>query len=237
MALPSFKTQADIQGPTDSVGGGFLLESGIHTAVIDMAYLDMSKGGAYSLNLTFKTEDGKTLREQLWMTGGTDKGQLNYYLDKDGKKQYLPGFNIANAIAVLTVGKEIGDLEPEDKMVNIRNFELKKDVPTAKPVYTDLIGQQVALGVIKQIVAKNVKQADGSYAPGAETRTENVIDAVFSVTTAQTLNEHRDGIDPVFAEKWSEANTGKTRDRTKKAGGTATAGQPAAPTKSLFGNK
>lgn len=237
MALPSFKTQNDIQGPVDSVGGGFQVESGVYTAVIDMAYLDQSKGGAYSLNLTFKTSDGKTIREQLWMTGGTDKGQLNYYLDKDGKKQYLPGFNIANAVAVLTVGKEIGDLEPEDKMVNIRNFELKKDVPTSKPVYTDLIGQQVALGVIKQIVAKNVKQADGTYAAGTETRTENTIDAVFSATTGQTLNERRDDVDPVFAQKWAEANTGKTRDRTKKAGGTATAGAPAAPTKSLFGTK
>ena len=236
MALPSFKTQADIKGPVDSVGGGFNIESGVYSAVVDMAYLDMSKGGAYSLNLTLKTEDGKTLREQLWMTGGTEKGQLNYYLDKDGKKQYLPGFNIANAIAVLSVGKEIGDLEPEDKMVNIRNFELKKDVPTSKPVYTDLIGQQIAVGIIKQIVAKNVKQADGSYVAGTETRTENIIDAVFSAITGQTLNEFRDGIDPVFAQKWAEANTGKTRDRTKKAAGTATAGAPAAPTKSLFGN-
>lgn len=237
MALPSFKTQEDIKGPVDAVGGGFLVESGVYTAVVDMAYLDMSKGGAYSLNLTLKTEDGKTIREQLYMTGGTTKGQLNYYLDKDGKKQYLPGFNIANAVAVLTLGKEIGDLEPEDKMVNIRNFELKKDVPTSKPVYTDLIGQQVAVGMVKQIVAKNVQQADGSYKPGTETRTENVIDAVFSATTGQTLNEFRDGIDPVFIAKWSEANTGKTRDRTKKAGGTATAGAPTAPAKSLFGNK
>lgn len=236
--LPSFKTQSDVTAPVDTIGGGSVLETGVYPFAIDMAYLDSSKGGAYNLNLTFKSADGKTLRQQVYVTSGTDKGQLTYYIDKnDGSKKYLPGFNIANALAVLTTGKEFGDLSPEDKMVNIRNFELKKDVPTSKPVYTDLIGQTVLLGVTKQIVPKNVKQADGSYVAGTETRTENEIAHVFHADSGQTLNEFLAGGEAEFIAKWVEANNGKTRDKTKKAGGTATAGAPAAPAKSLFGNK
>lgn len=229
-----FATQKDIAAPADIIGGGSrVLETDVYDMAIDMAYLDMSKGGAYALNLVLKSIDGATLRQQLWLTGGTEKGQLNYYMDKEGKKQYLPGFNIANALAVLGAGKELGELEPEDKMVSIYNFDLKKDVPTSKPVYTDLIGQLVKVAVTKQIVSKNKKnEATGKYEATAETRTENEIAHIFSATTGQTLNEVTGGKDADFLEKWKAANAGKTRDRTKKVEGTA--GAAAAPKSSLF---
>lgn len=228
-----FATQKDIAAPADIVGGGSrTLETGVYDMAVDMAYLDQSKGGAYALNLVLKSMDGATLRQQLWLTGGTEKGQLNYYMDKEGKKQYLPGFNIANALCVLTAGKELGDLTPEDKMVSIYNFDLKKDVPTSKPVYTDLIGQLVKVAVTKQIVSKNIKDASGKYVPGPDTRTENEIAHIFSATTGQSLNEFTGSKDADFLEKWKAANEGKTRDRTKKAEGTA--GAAAKPTSSLF---
>lgn len=229
-----FATQKDIAAPADSIGGGSRqLETGVYDMAIDMAYLDQSKGGAYALNLVLKSMDGATLRQQLWVTGGTAKGQLNFYIDKENKKQYLPGFNIANALCVLTAGKEMGELTPEDKMVSIYNFDLKKDVPTSKPVYTDLIGQFVKVAVTKQIVSKNKKnEATGKYEPTAETRTENEIAHIFSATTGQSMNEFTGGKDADFLEKWAAANTGKTRDRTKKVEGTA--GAAAKPTSSLF---
>lgn len=229
-----FATQKDIAAPADIVGGGSrTLETGVYDMAIDMAYLDMSKGGAYALNLVLKSMDGSTLRQQLWLTGGTTKGQLNYYTDKEGKKQYLPGFNIANALSVLTAGKELGELTPEDKMVSIYNFDLKKEVPTSKPVYTDLIGQLIKVAVNKQTVNKNKKnEVTGAYEATAETRTENEIAHVFSATTGQSMNEFTGGKDADFLEKWAAANSGKTRDRTKKAEGTA--GAAAKPVSSLF---
>jgi len=45
---------------------------------------------------------------------------LNYYQDKEGKKQYLPGFNIANALSVLTAGKELGELTPEQDGIHLQ---------------------------------------------------------------------------------------------------------------------
>jgi hypothetical protein len=232
-----FSTQADVAAPTETLGGGFrALETGVYDMAIDMAYLDQSKGGAYSLNLVLKSSDGKTYKETLWVTSGTAKGVLNYYLDKEGKKQYLPGFNIANAIATLASGKSMADLVPETKMVNIRNFELKKDVPTAKDVFTELLGLPIKVAIIKQKVLKQAKDASGNYVDTTDTKEENEINGVFSAETNQSFNEYTNGEAPTFMDKWIEANDGKTRDRTKPKGG-ATAGAPAAaaPTKSLFG--
>ena len=150
-----FKSQVEVQ--PDFLPRVF--DTGLYEMAIDMAYLDQSKprtlpdgtaaGEAYSLTLVLKSRDGRDHKETLWITGGKDKGQLTYYLDKDGNKQNLPGFAVANAIAMLTVGKELGDLVPEEKTVMIYDFTASKDLPQQKQVYTELIGQKVNIGLQK----------------------------------------------------------------------------------------
>lgn len=236
--LGNLKKDNSIKVQGDSLGGGFILETGVYDFAVDTAYLDQSKGGALSLNLVFKNADGKTYKETLWMTSGTEKGQLNYYLDKNSEKQYLPGFVTANDLCLLTLGKDIADLETEEKVLNIYNYDLKKDAPTKKQVVMDLLGQEVKLGIQKSTIDKTAKDASGKYVPTGETRDQNEIVKVFKAETGQTVTEIEAGADGEFITAWIDKNAGKTRNKAK--GASANAGTPGAPagnapaTKSLF---
>ena len=70
-----------IQQDKDVVGGSkfAVWESGVYDTVIELAYADESKGGAMSIQCVFKTSDGKELKQNIFVTSGKEKGQLNYY--------------------------------------------------------------------------------------------------------------------------------------------------------------
>lgn len=248
--LKNLKTDSSIAGEKDVLGGSGVFDSGLYGLTVTMAYLQESSGGALALNLSLKDDaSGRELKSQQYVTGGRDKGQKNYY-EKNGEKHYLPGFLIANSLALLTTGKELSDLDTEEKVVNIYNFEAKAEVPTKVPVVMDLINTKIFAGIIRQTVNKKVKQDDGSYLETNDTRDENEIDKFFCardnflhMTTAEIKAKAEKA---EFYTAWGEKNTGKTRDRTKKveggkagapakAGGSGTAGGTSKPTSSLFG--
>lgn len=242
--LKSLATNDSISNEKDSVGGGGPLESGLYNTTVSMAYLSKSKGGALGLVLTLKTEEGKDIRQTLWMTSGTEKGCKNYYETKTGEKQYLPGFNIANSLTLLTVGKEISDLETETKVVNVYSAEAKAEVPTKVEVLMDLLNQEVTVGLIKQTVDKTTKnESTGLYEPTGETRDENEIDKLFRTRDRMTTAEIRAQAEEAkFIDTWAAKFTGTVKNKSKGASGTAgapkaAAGAPAAakkPTTSLF---
>lgn len=131
----------------------------------------------------------------------------------------------------------------EEKVVNLYDFEAKKELPKNVIVLTDVIGKPITVGVIKQIVDKNVKDSSGNYVPSGETREENVIDKAFHQESKRTVSEIRAGLDEaVFYPKWVEKNQGKPpRNRAKGAEGKTgapgqppAAGQAAKPKSSLF---
>lgn len=241
--LATLTTDTSIADEKDSVGGGSrILESGLYEAKVSLAYLTKSSGGAIGLVLTLDAGDKREVRQTLWMTSGTAKGCKNYYEDKNGEKQYLPGFLHANALTLLTLGKEISQVETEKKVVNVYSSEAKAEVPTPVEMLTDLLGKDILVGLIKQTVDKTAKDAAGNYVPTGETRDENEIDKLFRASDRKTTAEIRaQAPEAVFADTWSTKWTGQTKDKTSKKGGTAGApGQVAAngtakPTTSLFG--
>ena len=110
---------------------------------------------------------------------------------------------------------------------------------------TELLGQKIKLGILKQLENKSVKQGD-EFVPTAETRESNAIDKVFHPEMNLTVAEARNGLEePKFHDAWAEKNKGQTRDkRTIKDGAGGTAGAPpkaaagtAPARKSLFGNQ
>ena len=243
--LANLTTSTDIEDEKDVVGGGYTpLESALYPATIRLAYLEKSSGGALSLVLNLETDAKREIRQTLWMTSGNAKGNLNYFVNKDGEKRYLPGFTHANALALLTIGKEISQLEPEKKVINLYNKEAKGEVPTTVEMLTELLGQEILVGVIKQIVDKTAKDDAGNYVPTGETREENEIDKFFRARDRKTTAEIRASKDAVFADTWAAKWNGKTKDKStksKSAGGVAGAPKAAAnaannkPTTSLFG--
>ena len=234
-----FKKVEGIEEEKDVLGGSKfgVWNTGIYDVVIDSVYLDEAKSGAYSMNFTFKTEDGKELSETLYVTSGKEKGQLNYFVDKDGKKRYLPGYAIANAIAFVATGKELADLEPEKKIVEVYNYDLKKKVPTEKFVYMDLIGKPLKLGVIKVKEFKRVKDASGQYVDSDETKERNEINKIFS-KDGLTITEIKAGkTEPGFLIEWKDRyKEDYVKDKTKGKTPTATTGgTTGSSAPSLFG--
>ena len=223
-------TDDSIASEKDSVGGGSgPLNSGLYSMTITMAHIGVSAGGAQSLNLSLKAEDGKEVRQTLWMTSGTAKGGKNYY-EKDGVKNYLPGFLLANSLCQLAVGKDIAQTDIQEKVINLYSFDAKAEVPTKVKVVMDLLNQPILVGILKQTVDKNIKDAAGVYVPSGETRDENEIDKLFHPESRMTTAEIKaKATEAVFVTTWSDKHTGVTRNKAKgaAAGGVAGAPRPA----------
>lgn len=226
--LKNLTTDESISNERDSVGNNGPLESGLYAATISMAYLNKSAGGALGLVVNMKTSAGREVRQTLWMTSGTAKGGKNYY-EKDGQKNYLPGFIHANALALLTTGTEISDLDTETKVVNVYSPEAKAEVPTKVEVVMDLLGKEIVVGLIKQKVDKTKKNdSTGIYEPTGETREENEIDKLFRAKDRMTTAEIRSkAAEAQFAKVWEDKWTGLTRDKSKGTSGAA--GMPKVP--------
>ena len=242
--LSNLTSDSAIADEKDVLGGGNrVLPSGLHLAKVVHAYVMKSDGGAIGLALNLKTDAGD-LRQTLWMTSGTAKGCKNYY-EKDGERHYLPGYLMANALCLLTVGKEISQLETESKVIPLYNAEAKGEIPTKVEMLTDLLGQEILAGVIKQKVDKTKKNpTTGIYEATGETREENEIDKLFRARDRMTTAEIRAKAETAaFADTWAEKWTGKERDKSKGAAAAGTPGLPGKaaaatstkPTTSLFG--
>jgi len=234
----NLKTDKSIEAEKDTLGGGGVLPTDAYDMVIDMAYVHMSKGGAMAIVLATKSQEGRNLKQTIYVSSGNAKGNKNYYMDKQGTKKYLPGFNIMNGIVQLTLDKDLGDIEPEERTISIYDFDAKKEKPTKAQVLTELIGQRIILGVQEQKVDKNIKDGNDNYVPSGETRMENEIVKVFQADTDLTVAEAKAGeTEGKFKDKWVEKNQGKVRDKSTKdasktAGGTTNDSKPAA---SIFG--
>lgn len=240
--LKNLETKAGVEGEKDILGGGGALESGLYDLTIKVAYVSTSSGGALALNTIFDY-NGKEVRQQFWMTSGNDKGNKNTYT-KDGKEFYLPGFISANSLALLTVGKEISQLDLEEKTIKLYDFEAKGEVPTKVQVFTELTGQTITAGVQKQTVDKNIDsgQVDGNgrkiYVPSGETRDINEVVKFFRADDGLTVPEIEAQVtEAKFKNDWDAKYTGKTINKAKGSKDGVTAGAPSAgakPTKSLF---
>lgn len=235
-----------MEASRDVLGGFAPVETDIYQAVVKNLYAGESKGGAVSLTLLALLANGKEYKETFYVT---NKKKENFFV-KDGKKQPLPGFTTANDLCLIATGKELSQLNTEKKVVNIYNYEEKKEIPTSVEVVVDCLEKPVALGIVKQKVNKQEQAANGEYVATAEEKEENVIDKVFHPTLQITVAEARllkEGETPVpaFWNSWLKKNKDQTRDRRTiktgagaDAGGPPKPGAPAAPTgprKSLFG--
>lgn len=240
MSLNHLKADVQLEEEKDVLGGGSrILDTDVYDFKIKLAYMGQSKGGANNVNFVFETADSRELKQTIYVTSGQAKGCKTYYT-KNGKNFPLPGFSQVNAICLLTVGKEIGDLDTEEKVINLWDFDAAAEVPTKVPMLMDLLNQDITLAVFKQIVDKNVDDGAGNWVPSGETREENEVDRVFRTRDGLTVNEIKaNETEPKFKAAWVEKWQGEVKNKAKgaKAGGGSTAGAPAAkePTKKLFG--
>jgi len=231
----------------DRVGGGGTIGTNIYTGKIKVAYAGKSEGGANSIT-TLIEAGGIELRETHWVTN--KKGE-NTYPDKNdaSKKHLLPGFVTMNDMCLLALDGELMDQDWEEKVLNLYDFDAKKEVPTNVQVLTALTGKEVTIAVVEQTVDKQKKDTNGVYQNTGETRNENVIEKVLH-TDRRTVVEIQEGMaEPVWAPAWVKKNVGKgPKNRSKgvdgktgapggRSGAPGAAGNSGfpAPKKSLFG--
>lgn len=229
-------TNDGLEETKDRLGGFALVDTDIYNAVIKMAYAGKSDEGANFVHFELTGVGERDYSETIYVTN--KKGE-NWFLNKQdqSKKVPLPGFVTVDDICQVTIGKSLAEVEWEEKVVQIYDYDAKKEVPKSVMVATELLSKPLSLGILRKLVNKNVKNdATGKYEPGDETREENAIEKVFHTESKGTTVEAREG-KPVgeFWDKWLGANKDKVRDaRKKKDGGTAvrsgtrTAGQPPA---------
>lgn len=225
-------TNEQIETDSDRLGGSFVWDTAAYPVTILAAYAGKSKGGAGSMNFEVQGPDGRKFKFTEWVTSGDAKGNKPYY-EKDGKKSYLPGFNNVNAIAMFCAKKELNALAFETKILKLRNYDTKTDVPTEVPMATELLGKQFILGLLKVEENKTKKvsvNGKDEYKPVCDqtgapiTRFTNEVGKIFYAENKCTIAELRQakqsGSAPVaeFYEKWVEANEGKVIDKVKKDG-------------------
>jgi len=230
---------------TDFVGGGGLFDSDIYLAKIKTAFTGKA-ANSEARNITLLLDlNGRELRSQTWVSNKS--GEVTY-TDKQTKEiKNLPGFNQMNALALLVTGKNLGDLDAEEMVVKLYDFDAKKEIPQSVTCFTELHGETIAVAVQKQTVDKNEQNSAGDYVPSGETRDINVVvkflDADKHLTISEIaefvkgLGETFDNVvdsgnllkaikktpaeHATYAEKWLTMNKGKIYDNsTGKKGST-----------------
>lgn len=238
-------TTDGLEETQDRLGGFQPFDTDVYTGKIKAAYAGESSGGAKNITLLVDMPGGKEYRETVYITN--KKGE-NFFLNKqdNSKKVPLPGFTIIDDICLIVTGKPLAQQEVEEKQFKVWDNEAKKELPKAVMMLTELVGQDIKLGILRNLENKSEKQGD-SYVATAATRETNNIDKVFHPEQNLTVAEARSGQEEAkFLDAWTERNKGQVRDKReiKEGEGGGTAGAPkasnqtaAAPGKSLFPKK
>lgn len=229
---------------SDSLGGGgFIVDTGLYDMTIKMVYAIESKGGAAGVVFEFENDKKQTVRLTEYVSSGDEKGNKNFYIDKEtGEEKLLPGYLKVDGLFLLATELEMSAQTWEEKLVPIYSHDAKAEVPTKVPVAVSAIGKKVKLGVLKISENKTKKNdATGKYDPINEAREINEVNKVFHAVTGKTITEYREKVEGAeFLKKWEEKyGNGETIDKFKSVVGGATAGAPGAagggkPTESLF---
>lgn len=220
---------AGLEEAEDRIGGFAVHDSNIYESKIKAMYAGESDGGALSVTVLLQLSNGKEYSETVYIT---NKQKQNFYLNKDNKskKMPLPGFTLIEDICLAASGKPLSEQVTEEKMANVYNKELKRQVPTSVPMLVDCLDGEVSVAILKVLENKTAKDAAGVYQPIAEDRESNRIDKVFDTATQLTVLEAKQGIaEPKFYGAWLEKNKDKVRDDRKiKNGQGAVAGKASA---------
>jgi hypothetical protein len=203
MLLDNLQLDNDVETQGDFIpGGSFTNPTGIYKCLIELAYMGKSRGGARSVTVHFKQADGgMTHRETFYITSGEAKGCKPYYV-KDGKKIALPGYEMIDNLAMLAAGKRLAQLNAEDKVVKLWDWEARKETNQTVPVLTELMGQAVRVGLVLREENKRTKVGD-EYVDTNDKREFNEVSKLFHAKGGLTVAEARAGLeDGEFINEW-----------------------------------
>lgn len=206
------QTKGEVVENKDKVSPAFgVLDTDIYDATLDLAFTRRSANGAIGLELHFTLADGYKYKETPWLT---NRNKETTYM-RDGKAHRLPGYTLANNLALITTGADIVNQDTEEFVVKLYNYDMGVEQNTTVDALKEMMGNKVKLAIRKTLEFKRAANAQGVYEDTKDTREVNEIVAVMDVEgfTVQELYDELDA--PIFAPAWLEANQGKVRDRTQ----------------------
>lgn len=222
-------SSAGLEETQDRLGGGFQPRStDIYDMEIKLFFAGQSPKGAKSITIHAKDATGE-YRETIYITNV--KGE-NFFLNKEDKtkKVPLPGFTTVDDICLAATGFPLAEQVFEEKVVNLYDFEQKKEVPTKVMMAMEVIGKTVSLGIQKVLEDKTKKNDQtGEYEPTGESRETNSIAKVFHTESKVTMAEAREGQEAKFWDSWLERNKDQTYDKRKNKGNGGSAASKAPP--------
>lgn len=208
--------------------GGFTLPTGLYPMVIENAYLDKTDTGAMMMHVHLKRKVGgnQVYRFNNCIVSGDAKGNKPTYI-KDGKEYPLPGYSQMNQICKIAAGVTLGQIEPEKKLVKLYDFDAKAEVPREVPVVTQIVGQEILVGIRLRRENKRAQQ-NGKWVDTNEAREFNEIDKVFYPDGFTVTEKAAEAEEASFVEKWRTAHPeGTVIDKFKPVAGQASGGKAA----------
>ena len=210
----------------DFIGGGGVLDTDIYPATIKYAYIGKAANSdARNLTLCLVVNGKTEITRSIWMTNRN--GDVTYTDKRTGKKKNLPGYNQVNSLCMLLASKAVGDMDVEEKTLNLYDYESKKEIPQAVECFTELHGKNLHVAIQKQIVDKTEKnQTTGDYEPTGETRETNEFIKFFPENNLVTISEIAHFIKSLggdFEEVLKDGDIGKAISRMEDKGAYATA--------------
>lgn len=183
---------------------------GIHTCTIVSNRIEVNDAGTRIMIIEFKAPTGRIYRERQVIV--SSKGN-NYYVNKSGKKQYLMGFNIINAIFLLAIGKTLTAMNSKFKTKTMKVWSSKAKKETKQELLTleKLNGKKVAIGfrtivVDKPKIKRGVKQyKNNKPVPSGEFSQYDAIYKYFNLK-GLTIAEIRKGEKkPIFRKEYMKS--------------------------------
>lgn len=207
---------ADEERAPSSNSGSWLLDTGVYPMTVELAFLEKSSGGALALNLHLKSLEFKThVRQKIWVTSGDKKGNKNYYVDSEGKKRLLPGMIQANELANILTGKDLGDLDPEEKVANLWSYDAKEEVPTKIQAITEMIGENLMVAIVKIIENKRTQNGAGEWVPTNEKREYNEVSKFFYEDGLTLAEKNAGETETKYLDAWKQKHENNPVDRFK----------------------
>jgi hypothetical protein len=194
----------DAKAPEDKVIGGGINRvdrTGKYDFIIKKVYVEESALGAMSFVMHLETESGASLRVQEYFT---NRAKETFFIDKDGNKTYLPGYNKMRVIDYMVTKKNNQNPKAEEKTIMLWDKELKKEVPVKKYVFVEWFGKPITALVAKVLENKQERNAAGEYQPIADTRETMVVDHFLDPVTLRTMKEIIIGGNADIYAKWIE---------------------------------
>ncbi|WWC81823.1 single-stranded DNA-binding protein [Burkholderia phage vB_BpP_HN03] len=210
-------------------GGGFVIDTDAYPLTIKALYGGKSKHGSLFVQLIATKEDGKEYKETIYVTN--QKGE-NFYT-KDNKKYLLPGYILVNDLCKVVAGKELHEMDQEDKVFKVYDPDAKGEVPKNVPMLVEAVGAKFGALIQRYKEFKQVKnESTNQYEDTAETREGNNIEKVYDLDSKYTVVEATTGAESAtFVDAWLEAKKGKVYDKTAGKTPKAGAGNNGAPPK------